>query len=213
MIALATQSLLLGLVFCATPGVIAAEALRRGLARGFAASLALQLGSLVGDAVWAASALAGGTLVLRVAAARETIGVGGAAFLAYLSVAALRDAWRMPPRLSADTADASRGADLARADFTAGALLSLGNPFAVAFWLGVGGAVLAARFPRPGAVHAAVFLGSVTAGGVVWAFIFSGVVTLARRRVSPAVFRVINACCAVALAWFALDLVRRLLRP
>ena len=35
MIALALESAVLGLVFCATPGVISAEALRRGLAGGF----------------------------------------------------------------------------------------------------------------------------------------------------------------------------------
>ena len=44
----------LGLAFCAPPGAVTAEAVRRGLSRGFRAALLLELGSLVGDAFWAA---------------------------------------------------------------------------------------------------------------------------------------------------------------
>ncbi len=49
----------LGLAFCAPPGAVTAEALRRGLERGFWSVLLLELGSLVGDATWAALALFG----------------------------------------------------------------------------------------------------------------------------------------------------------
>jgi chemosensory pili system protein ChpE len=44
----------LGLAFCAPPGAVTAETLRRGIHRGFAGALFLELGSLVGDATWAA---------------------------------------------------------------------------------------------------------------------------------------------------------------
>jgi chemosensory pili system protein ChpE len=41
---------LLGLVFNAAPGAVFAETVRRGATGGFRAALALQVGSLVGDA-------------------------------------------------------------------------------------------------------------------------------------------------------------------
>jgi chemosensory pili system protein ChpE len=53
MITLFLASFALGLAFCAPPGAITAEALRRGLARGFRPALLVELGSLIGDATWA----------------------------------------------------------------------------------------------------------------------------------------------------------------
>lgn len=47
------SAILLGLAFCAPPGAVTAEAIRRGVARGFGAALGIELGSLIGDAVWA----------------------------------------------------------------------------------------------------------------------------------------------------------------
>ncbi|HYM70515.1 MAG TPA: hypothetical protein VEZ44_13030 [bacterium] len=40
----------LGIAACAPPGVVTVEAVRRGIHRGFAGALLLELGSLVGDA-------------------------------------------------------------------------------------------------------------------------------------------------------------------
>ena len=43
---------LLGLIFNITPGAILVESLRRGIKGGFMPALAIQIGSLVGDALW-----------------------------------------------------------------------------------------------------------------------------------------------------------------
>ena len=45
--------------FCAPPGVVTVETLLRGIYRGFTGAVVVQLGSLVGDATWAALALSG----------------------------------------------------------------------------------------------------------------------------------------------------------
>jgi len=52
-----------GLAYAAAPGAVNTEAVRRGLARGACATLHVELGSLVGDAVWAVLALTGVTLL------------------------------------------------------------------------------------------------------------------------------------------------------
>jgi threonine/homoserine/homoserine lactone efflux protein len=45
----------LAILFCAPPGAITAQALRRGFVDGFKAAFLLEVGSLVGDATWAIS--------------------------------------------------------------------------------------------------------------------------------------------------------------
>jgi hypothetical protein len=49
----------LGIVVNAAPGAVFAESLRRGMRGGFRGAFAVQVGSLVGDAVWAILGLAG----------------------------------------------------------------------------------------------------------------------------------------------------------
>jgi chemosensory pili system protein ChpE len=207
MTALALESLFLGLVFCATPGVVGAEAVRRGLARGFRAALALQLGSVIGDTVWAVSALAGGAALLHSAAARRGMGAVGGGLLLYLAASAFRDALARTP--NAGAAPEAAAASRSRGDFGVGAALSLGNPFAIAFWFGVGTSVVSARFAAPGLVPFAVFLAGVTAGGLAWSFLFAGIVAAGRRYLTPTFFRAADACCGAALAWFGIDLLRR----
>ena len=52
-------------VFCLSPGAVLAETLRRGLLQGFTPALLVQIGSLVGDAVWAVIGLTGIALLIQ----------------------------------------------------------------------------------------------------------------------------------------------------
>ena len=81
---------LLGLVFNATPGAVFAETVRRGASGGFKAALAVQIGSLVGDATWAVLGLMGVGLLLQVDALKWPVGLVGAAYLIWLSW----DSWK-----------------------------------------------------------------------------------------------------------------------
>ncbi|MDE0395221.1 MAG: LysE family transporter [Gammaproteobacteria bacterium] len=49
----------LGLVYNAAPGPVRAETVHKSVAGGFRAGLAVRLGSLAGDMLWAAPGLAG----------------------------------------------------------------------------------------------------------------------------------------------------------
>jgi chemosensory pili system protein ChpE/L-lysine exporter family protein LysE/ArgO len=80
---------LLGLVFNATPGAVS-ETVRRGATGGFKAALAVQIGSLVGDATWAVLGLMGVGLLLQVDALKWPVGLFGAAYLIWLSW----DSWK-----------------------------------------------------------------------------------------------------------------------
>src|SRR5690606_14195821 len=67
-----------------------AETVRQGVRGGYRPALAVQLGSLVGDASWALLGLAGIGLVMQIDALRWPIGLAGAAYLLWLSW----DSWK-----------------------------------------------------------------------------------------------------------------------
>ncbi len=189
----------IGLAFNAPPGAVAAETLRRGLAHGFRPAFAVQVGSLIGDAAWAIIGLTGAGVLMEVAAARGLLAAAGVALLAWLGLQALRDAVRgdMP----AATAEAAAGAP--GGAFVAGALLSLTNPFAVAYWMALGGALVALGIERPEPTHYAVFFAGFMTSSVLWCFIAAGVTAWFRRILTPTLYRAVNAACGLALVAMA----------
>ncbi len=189
----------LGIAFCAPPGAVNAESLRRGLAGGFTSALKVQVGSLIGDMTWSAIALAGAAVLVQSLVARIVLGAVGALFLTRLAWSALADA-----RSGKEPAPAAPGG---RGDFATGAFLSLTNPWAVAFWLGIGGSLVAFGIGDPQPIHFALFFGGFLLGAVLWCLGYSALVGWGRRYVSPGLFRVVNLVCGLVLALFALRLL------
>lgn len=93
MLSLFVSALVLGIAFCAPPGVVTAESLRCGLHGGFRPVLLVQVGSLVGDATWAAIALFGAAFLVQNALVRLVLGMLGVVILFRLALDALRSAW------------------------------------------------------------------------------------------------------------------------
>jgi chemosensory pili system protein ChpE len=191
----------LGIAFCAPPGAITAEALRRGLAGGFRPALLIELGSLVGDATWAVVALAGVAVLVEYPPVRLGLGLVGVGFLFWLAWSALRDA-----RTGALPKPGAAGPS-GRGHFAAGAVISLGNPLNVAFWLGVGGAMVSAGVADPTPAHFVVFFAGFMSAAVAWCFVIAALIAWGRRVLSPAFFRLLNLACAAALAYFGLSLL------
>lgn len=198
MLSLFVSALVLGIAFCAPPGVVTAESLRCGLHGGFRPVLLVQAGSLVGDATWATIALFGAAFLVQNAVVRLVLGMLGVVILFRLALDALRSAWAGGIPVS----EAS-----SRGHFARGALLSLTNPFAIAFWLGVGGAMAASGVANPQAKHFIVFFGGFMVGAVLWAFSISSLIAWGRRFVDPALFRWINLLSGIALGYFGLRLL------
>lgn len=187
----------LGVAFCAPPGAVTAEALRRGLRRGFAGALLLELGSLVGDAAWAAAALSGVAYLAASGAAAVVLAGLGALLLFHLAWRALRDAWTgaIP-----EAGRASSGGD-----FLTGAALSLSNPFAVAFWLGLGGTAAVLGPGRP--PQLALFFGAFMFAAFLWCFFIAAMIAWGRRFLSAGFYRCVNVLCGAVLAYFGLRLL------
>ena len=198
------SSFILAIAFCAPPGVVTAETVRRGFARGFWPALSVQIGSVIGDATWATLAIAGAAVLIQNWITRLILSLIGIGFLGYLALKAFKDA-RVESALEA--APASE-----RGDFTTGMLLSLSNPFAIAFWVSVGTSIFVAVPGTPQLFHYATFYSAFFLGVLLWCFFMAGLVAWGRRFVTPAFFRWVNFACGLALGMFALQLGWQLLQ-
>ena len=198
MYSLFVSAVVLGIAFCAPPGVVTAESLRCGLRGGFRPVMLIQAGSLVGDATWATIALFGAAFLVQNTWVRLLLGVMGVCLLFRLALGALRSAWAgSMPEVKASS----------RGHFVRGALLSLTNPFAIAFWLGVGGAMAAGGVIDPEPSHFVVFFAGFMAGAALWAVSLSSLIAWGRRFVHPRLFRWINLLSGLALGYFGLRLL------
>ena len=199
------SSFILAIAFCAPPGVVTAETVRRGAARGFVPALFVQFGSLVGDTTWAIIALTGLAFIVQNNIAKIVLSLLGILFMLKLAWDALKDA-RHGKELDTTSSTSSRG------DFANGAFLSLGNPMNIVFWTGLGTTVFASISGKPEPVHFAIFFAGFLFGAIVWCFVMAGLVAWGRKFVTPAFFRAVNLICGIALGYFALQLGWKLLQ-
>lgn len=199
------SSFILALAFCAPPGVITAETVRRGAARGFIPALFVQLGSLVGDTTWAIIALTGLAFIVQNNFAKIILSLVGILLMLKLAWGAIQDA-REGKELESNAAHSHRG------DFTNGAFLSLGNPMNIVFWTGLGTTVFASISGKPQPVDFAIFFAGFLSGAVLWCFVMASLVAWGRKFVTPTFFRWVNFACGIALGFFAIQLGLTLLQ-
>ena len=199
------SSFILALAFCAPPGVITAETVRRGAARGFIPALFVQLGSLVGDTTWAIIALTGLAFVVQNNVAKTILSLVGILLMLKLAWGAIKDAHHSK-ELDTTLSHSHRG------DFTNGAFLSLGNPMNIVFWTGLGTTVFSSVSGKPQPTDFAIFFAGFLSGAVLWCFVMASLVAWGRKFVTPTFFRWVNFACGIALGFFAIQLGLNLLQ-
>jgi chemosensory pili system protein ChpE len=192
------SSFVLAIAFCAPPGVVTAETVRRGFARGFLPAFLVQLGSLMGDSIWAVLALAGGAALIQNMIVRSILSVSGIGFLVYLAVKAIKDSRKDVIRELPPSSE--------RGDLVTGALLSLSNPFAIAFWFSVSTSVFSTVPGSPNRSDYMIFFSAFYLGLILWCIFMALIVTWGRNFIIPAFYRWINLSCGIALGLFALQL-------
>jgi len=193
------SSFILAISFCAPPGIITAETVRRGSARGFIPALYVQFGSLVGDTTWAIIALTGLAFLIQNPVARIILSLVGIVLMCKLAWDALKDA-RVGKDLDASMPSSARG------DFASGAFLSLGNPMNIVFWTGLGTTVFASIAGGPQPIHFAIFFAGFLAGAILWCFVMAGLVAWGKQWMTRNFFRWVNIGCAAVLIYFAFQL-------
>src|SRR5215510_10963976 len=193
------SSFILAIAFCAPPGVITAETVRRGAARGFIPALFVQFGSLVGDTTWAIIALTGLAFIVQNNIAKVVLSLLGILLMLKLAWDAFKDA-RHGRELDIIAPASNRG------DFANGAFLSLGNPMNIVFWTGLGTTVFASISGKPAPIHFAIFFAGFLSGAIVWCFCMASLVAWGRKFVTPTFFRFVNLTCGLLLVFFAFQL-------
>ncbi len=190
----------MSIAFAVQPGVIGFESLRRGLSHGWSAALHVELGSLLGDGVWALIALLGASLLFQNRVVTLLLGLFGCLLL-------LRFAW--DAWLASRQGVALAGAGDGRSNhLVAGAMLSLSNPQNITFWLGMSGTIIGIGFLNPQPIHLLVFFTGFMTAQVCWCFFFATVVEIGRRRLlNQRLFRYINLACALFLAYMGIKLL------
>jgi len=203
MITIFLSSLFLGFLFNAAPGAIFAETIKVGVKGGFRPALAVQLGSLAGDALWAILGLAGVGVLLQVDSLTLPLGVAGVIYLLWLSIDSWRAAGQEMGRLTLDT-DAETKA------LRSGVVLSITNPQNIAFWAALGSALGAIGVSDPTATHYAVFFCGFMASSLVWCFVCAAMVDRAFRNVGGKWAKLTYRTCAVAFLVLALSSARNI---
>ena len=193
------MAFLLGLIFNAAPGAVFAETIRRGVDGGYQPALAVQIGSLAGDAAWAILGLAGIGLLLQAEMLRIPVGIGGAAYLAWLAF----DSWRESQTPPSANGTATGSVSAAGTALRSGAILALSNPQNVAYWAALGSAFGALGVSKPDRVDYVIFFAGFMASSVLWCFVCAGAVSwLFGGR--GELWRVWTyRLCALVFAWLA----------
>lgn len=193
----------LGLLFNAAPGPVFAATVQVGVRGGFKPALAVQLGSIVGDGVWAVVGLAGVGVLLQLEALRLSIGAAGIAYLLWLAW----QSWRASREEFA--VDATTPADTRRA-WRSGIALSLTNPQNIGYWAAIGSALAPLGIDEPTLVDYAVYFAGFMLSSVVWAFLFAALVERVLGGAGVRYARITYLACALAFLGLALVSLRDL---
>ena len=197
LIPLVISGLTIGVAYTALPGPVNTEATRRGLSHGFGPALTIQMGSLVGDVLWAILGLTGAVVVLQRDSLATVLGVIGAGFLFALARTAFRGA--LDQGGNGTPATPGNG-------WKVGIMFSLANPAGIAFWSGVGGGMIGAT-ASTGITEVTAILGSYVVSSALCGVAFAMLAALGRKYATGAVMRWIDGVCGVALTWFGVRLL------
>jgi threonine/homoserine/homoserine lactone efflux protein len=187
----------IAVAYTVLPGPVNTEATRRGLSHGFRPAMTIQMGSLVGDLLWAILGLTGAVVVLQRESLAMMLGLVGAGFMFSLARTAFRAAIRKADPTS--TSPTGNG-------WKVGIMFSLANPAGIAFWSGVGGGMLGAT-ATVSITEVTAILGSYIVGSAVCGTILAALAGLGRRYANGPMMRWIDGACGVALTWFGVRLL------
>lgn len=202
-------SLLLGFLFNAIPGALFTESLRRGLRGGFSPAFPVQIGSLVGDALWALLGLFGVSTLLRVDWLSETISIAGALFLLYLGWQGIRDALQLAAEAKTQDIgtvldDSSFSDSPTTSALSAGILMSVTNPHNLAFWAALGAVIPSLGVATPTGAHYLLFFTGFMVSSVLWCFICAGLIAWMRHRLPTGLQASLAFVCGATLIVLAL---------
>jgi len=215
------HSLLFGFLFSAGIGPVNIETAKRGLTESFGSALGFFLGNAVIDALYILCVLFGFSLVVDNLILKILLGVFGVAYLVYLGVNNIRDAFKQGVFISDPKSDKScmvrEGLDAGERTslrsvrahhdsakkkvlnpFLSGILVNLANPMAIASWIAFYGVV-----PEEYKKNLLVLFVSVVSGAILFGATISLTTHFSKRWVGEKIMRGISLLAGVLLLGFA----------
>jgi threonine/homoserine/homoserine lactone efflux protein len=198
----------LGLGLSAAPGALNVETVRRGMRHGVSSALTVQVGALLGDALWVAGTTAAVALRLHSSLAAP-------AFMALGGGALLWTAWRVwrPPGTSpaVPTAAPVRGhaPGAVGRGLVVGAVLALSSPLTLVFWAAVQAMLHEELGRRPAPTELALVCGAYMSSVLAWGLGLSLAAGWAGHLVGQGRARLLNLACAALLALWGVQLLGR----
>jgi threonine/homoserine/homoserine lactone efflux protein len=190
-------AMLLALAYSAVPGPVLAETTRRGLTNGFRAALAVELGSLAGDALWVGLMFAGAAALAGAGGVRLAASVGGGLFLLWLGVRALFKARRKRPPES--------GGVVVEQAFATGAAMSVASPYALPFWIAVSGSL--SGYGVSSALGYTVFSAAFMFTCLAFALLAASAISWGRRFLRPRFFFAVDLVGGLVFVAIGLNLL------
>ncbi len=189
-------ALFLGLIFNAVPGPVFVESFKRGLSGGYSAALAVQLGSLLGDATWAILGLLGVGLLMSIEIFRLPLVVMGSIYLLYLAYDSLQ---KSKSGIATEPASAQESA------LVSGAAISMTSPHNLAYWAAIGSALGSLGIADPQwADYGIFFVGFMTAS-IFWCFFCAGLIQLLVKQLHQKWTQLTYQVCAILFLSLALN--------
>jgi threonine/homoserine/homoserine lactone efflux protein len=189
-------ALFLGLIFNAVPGPIFVESFKRGLMGGYSAALAVQLGSLLGDATWAILGLLGIGLLMSIDNLRLPLGIVGSFYLLYLAYDSLQ---KSTSGILSDSVATQKSA------LISGAALSLTSPHNLAYWAAIGSALGSLGIADPEWMDYGIFFAGFMTASVFWCFFCAGLIQLLVKQLHQKWTRLTYQLCAMLFLLLALN--------
>jgi threonine/homoserine/homoserine lactone efflux protein len=191
--------MLLALAYCAAPGPVLAETARRGLNHGFRAALAVELGSMAGDALWVCLMFVGAAALAQAGGVRLAASAAGGLFLLWLGARALSSArGKRPPKNSGVVVEQA---------FATGAAMSVASPYALPFWVAVSGSLSGYGVSSAGALGYTVFSAAFMLTCFVFALLAAGAISWGRRFVRPRFFFAVDLVGGLVFVGIGLNLL------
>lgn len=191
--------IIMGVALAAPIGPVSLEMIKRGLARGFLAAFIVRLGGALGNTLCLVAAYFGLRLFMHSKTTMTLCTLFGSIILIYLGLKAV-----IKTSENIQTSDLSTDYPLANGLLT-GFILSLANPVAIVYWLGI---FAASTSPQDTAV-----LNSWTGllhnfpiifGVLLWGMLLSGLLELGSRYFNQTIIHLITKLAGIMLLFFGM---------
>lgn len=208
MLAVLGKGFLLSLSLCLDIGIVNTALINAGLRFGVAPAMWIGLGSCFGDLFYAVLSLAGLALILGYTPVRWAFWLLGGAVLAYLAWKMALAAWREArgERHVRFSAADEPPAWSARGEFLRGLALALASPSSLAWFVAVGGSLIARATDGSLAANA-LFLTGFFLGGLAYSLVLAVLAGRGRHIVGDRLALYSHLLSAVLFTYLAADVL------